>query len=116
MMPDMAVHEITKLRQDQQLRPARDGAEGVPISIQYKGLVPELPRDERKRWLLNRFIDDIEGKLSHLGIHLHPATISLSGQTVEGECDVNSLDEVQKTFQPAQYDVKVVKKMQVTQE
>ena len=104
---------ISKLRRDQKLARMPDGSEGVPISLQYKGSVPPLPREERKRWLLDHFAG-LENKLSHLGIHLDPKTLSLSGQTVEAVCSVDCVEQVRKAVEPEQHEVTVVRSFQVT--
>ena len=104
---------IAKLRQDQRLEKMADGAEGVPISLQYKGSVPSLPRPERKQWLLERF-NHLEDKLSHLGIEFDSQTLSLSGQTVEARCNANCFEQVRKALPSDEYAITVVRKLQVT--
>ena len=104
--------QIEKLRRDQKLPVLPDGSTGVPISVQYRGAVPPLPRAERKRWLLEHF-NGLESKLSHLGIHVNPETISVSGQSVEGVCSVDQLDQIRKAAEPEQHAVNIVKSLQV---
>ena len=104
--------QIERLRRDQKLPVLPDGSAGVPISVQYRGEVPPLPRAERKRWLLEHF-NGLEHKLSHLGIHVNPETISVSGQTVEGICSVERLDEIRKEVDSEQHAVNIVRPLHV---
>lgn len=81
---------VAKLRRDEALRTLPDGSEAVPVTLQYQGSIPALPRNERKRWLRERFAR-LYGELN-----LDLETVSPSGQSVEALCPVARFREIRE--------------------
>ncbi len=81
---------IRKLRRNNALHTLPDGSEAVPVTLQYQGPMPALPRNERKRWLGERF-SRLYGEL-----RLDLDSVSPSGQTVQALCPVQRLPEIRE--------------------
>jgi hypothetical protein len=82
---------IARVRRDEGLRRLLDGSEAVPITLQYKGILPPLPREDRRDWLRERF-REMYGE----DVQLDLGSVSASGQTVEALCSVEHLDELSR--------------------
>lgn len=104
---------IHKLRQNQQLQRMADGREGVPITVQFKGPVPALPRPERKEWLAQHF-GDLKRELADLPIQMDTASISLSGQTVEAICAVDYIEKLRSLCAGGEHDIEIIRTIQAT--
>lgn len=79
---------IARLRRDEALKTLPDGTVAVPVTLQYQGPVPALPRAERKQWLRERF----SRLYGHLPLDLE--SVSPSGQTVEALCPVELFPQI----------------------
>lgn len=82
---------IARLRRDEALRTLPDGTEAVPVTLQYQGQVPSMPRDQRRQWLHEHFAG-----LYGEEVQLDPGSVSPSGQTMEALCPVAQLGEVRR--------------------
>lgn len=91
------MHEdvISKLRRAGQLTHMANGREGVPITLQFKGKVPQLQRSERKRWLEDLF-KDWTSKHDHLPVEIDAQSVSLSGQTIDAKCSIDHIDDIRQ--------------------
>jgi hypothetical protein len=102
---------IQKLRRDGNLHKMQDGREGVSVTVQFQGTVPAVSRPERKEWLREHFAQ-LGTKLANLPIHLDPATVSVSGQTVEATCAVDCLPQLQRAVESGGHKVEVLRTVQ----
>jgi hypothetical protein len=93
----MDAEQISALRKNEALVKLANGVEAAPISIQFKGELPQLSRLEQKRWLQEKF-RALEEKLSPGQIQIDPKSISVSGQTIEGHAAITNLDRIQKAI------------------
>jgi|SRR5882724_1785123 len=102
---------IKKLRDQQNLLHMPDGSEGVAVTVQFKGSVPALPRQERKKWLLNHF-SSIGKELAGIPLQIDNQSVSISGQTIEAVCAVDHLAELRAVVEPKGHRVDIVRTIQ----
>lgn len=81
---------LAKLRRDEVLQTLPDGSEAVPVTLQYQGPMPTLPRNERKQWLRDHFTR------LYGGLRLDLESVSPSGQTVKALCPVARFSEIRE--------------------
>lgn len=99
---------IARLRRDEALRTLPDGTEAVPVTLQYQGSIPSLPRAERKQWLQKHFTD-LYGEDMQLDVD----TVSPSGQTVQALCPVTHFDEIRRKLETSNDRLDIVRSLQV---
>jgi hypothetical protein len=97
---------VAKLRRQEALHTLPDGSEAIPVTLQYRGVVPPLPRQERKQWLRERFAR-LYGDL-----RLNLETISPSAQTVDALFPVARFREIREQVEANEDRVDVVKTRQ----
>jgi hypothetical protein len=111
----MDEHLIEKLRRGESLHKMQDGREGVSVTVQFQGTVPAVSRPERKEWLRQHFAQ-LGTKLAYLPIRLDPASVSVSGQTVEATCAVDCLPQLQQAVEHGGHKVEIVRTVQAVPE
>ncbi len=107
----MDEHLIERLRRGQSLKKMQDGRDGVPVTVQFQGTVPFASRPERKEWLRQHFAQ-LGARLVHLPIQLDPASVSVSGQTVEATIALDCLSELRQTVESGGDKVEIMRTMQ----
>jgi hypothetical protein len=108
-------HLIDKLRIGESLKKMPDNREGVAVTVQFQGEVPAVSRPERKEWLRNHFAQ-LGAQLANLCVHLDPASVSVSGQTVEAICSLDCLPKLQHALESAGHKVEIVRTVQAAPE
>jgi hypothetical protein len=104
-------HLIDKLRRDESLAKMQDGREGISVTVQYRGPVPAVSRSQRKEWLRDHFAK-LGAELANLPIRLDPASVSVSGQTVEATCAVDCLPQLQLAVEQGPHKLEIQRTVQ----
>ena len=85
----------------------------LPISVQFRGNVPLVPRHERKVWLTEHFLE-MKKDLEDLPVRITDDTLSVSGQSVEAYCDPRSLADIRRRLEAQGHAVNVVRMVKAT--
>lgn len=105
---------LDKLRLDQGLRVLPNGQEGIPVTVQFQGSVPSLPRPQRRQWLLENFSHAIEA-IGEGRAQMLPESISVSGQAIEAVFPTDDYETLKSKFSAERYRVDVSTVRQVLQ-
>jgi hypothetical protein len=83
---------VEKLRRNQSLHELPDGREGLDVTLQFVGDVPDASRRERRDWLERRFSTVQRQFGERVGVK--PGSLSVSAQTVEAVVPLDEFDEL----------------------
>jgi len=115
MMTIMDSSIIQKLRQDQALVTLPDGGEGVQVTLEYPGPIPEPSRAGRKKWLCGHF-QGVMKQLKQDGIGLVTSVleegISTSGQSLRAAVPVKQLAQLREHLEQTKHKMGIITRHQ----
>lgn len=104
---------LDRLRQAQALHELPDGREGIDVTLQFVGKVPQVGRAERKEWLASRF-SSANNHLSE-AVALEPQSLSTSAQSIQAVVPVTAFDSIRQQLSADEIRVEVVQTYQVVE-